>query len=203
MKNLKVSKDWLISFHSEAIELVTTIDNRELFIQTIKGSFPNTKLNYETVFKLIEAFISSYDFLKIEEIRLMWSKEFKKTNLQFYRNENDFLVWKKTVIKNNFEIDSSSFGDIEDSSDIFYNYCLNVNGEDVLLYNYAQNDRTGIYLWYNPKTNTTNYSFVIEFRKSLFMIDKRFETNLPQDYLELNNSLKIAAELKMLKKLKE
>ncbi|MBF7089947.1 hypothetical protein IUY40_00080 [Flavobacterium sp. ALJ2] len=203
MKNLKVPKDWLTSFHNETIELITTIDNRELFIQTIKGSFPNTQLNYETVFRLIEAFISSYDFLEIEEIRLIWSEGLKKTNLQFYRNINDFSVWKETVIKNNFEIDSSSFGDIEDSSDIFYNYYLNVEGEDILLYNYAQNDRTGIYLWYNPKTNTTNYSFVIEFRKSLFMIDKLFEINLPEDYLEFNNNLKATAEIKMLKKLNE
>lgn len=200
---LKVTKEWLNWFHKEAIEVVGTIDNREMFTQIFEGNFLGDHLNYKTVFKLIDAFISSYNFLELDYIRLIWSKELENKNLQFYRNKKDFLVWKKNVTEDSFEIENSYLGDYEDSSEIFYNYCLFAEGEEIALYKYSTNDRTAIYLWYNLKTKTTHYSIHIEFRKSLFMIDKRFETNLPQDYLELNNSLKIAAELKMLKKLQE
>lgn len=203
MNKLKVTKEWLNWFHNETIELVTTIDNRELFIQTFEGNFAGDQLNYETVFKLIDAFISSYDFLELDYIRLIWSEELEKKNLQFHRNKSDFAVWKESVIKYNFEIENSYAGDYEDPSEIFYNYFLNANGKEVLLYNHAQNDRTGIYLWYNVKTKTTHFSISIEFRKSLFMIDKRFEINLPLDYLEFNTNLKATAEIKMLQKLKE
>lgn len=116
--------------------------------------------------------------------------------------KSSYLDWKQKVIKNNFEIDNSHFVDIEDSSDIFYNYSLNMEEKDMHLYNCTQNDRTGIYLGYNPETNTTNYSFDIEFRKCLFMLDEGFEANLPQDCLEFNNNLMTASKLKMLEKLK-
>ena len=203
MAKLKVTKEWLNWFHKEAIEVVGTIDSREMFIQTIEGNFLGNQLNYETVFKLIDAFISSYDFLQLDYIRLIWSEELEKKNLQFYRNENDFLVWKENVIKYNFEIENSYYGDYEDPSEIFYNYYLDAEGEEISLYKYNINDRVAIYLYYNLKTNTTCYSIQIEFRKSLFMIDNLFQTNLPESYIEFNNYLREIAKIKMLKKLKD
>lgn len=201
MNKLKVTKEWIKWFHNETVEIVTTIDNRELFTQTFEGNFPGDQLNYKTVFKLIDAFISSYNFLELDCIRLIWSEELENKNSQFHRSENNFLVWKENVIKDNFEIENSYLGDYEDPSEIFHNYCLNAEGAKKSLYKYGTNDRTAIYLWYNVKTKTTHYSISIEFRKSLFMIDKLFETNLPPVYIEFNNYLKTTAETKMLEKL--
>jgi hypothetical protein len=203
MNKLNVTKEWVKWFHKEAIEVVGTIDNREMFTQTFEGNFIGDQLNYKTVFKLIDAFVSSYDFLELDYIRLVWSKELENKNLQFYRSENDFLVWKKNVIDDNFEIENSYLGDYEDPSEIFYNYCLNADGEEISLYKYSSNDRTAIYLWYNLKTKTTHYSINIEFRRSLFMIDKRFETNLSSNCIEFNNRLLANAKIKLLEKLKK
>jgi len=201
MSKLKVTKNWLNWFQQNTIELVTTTDNRELFIHSIEGKFSGDQLNYETVFKLIDAFISSYDFLELEYFRLIWSEELGKKNLQFYRKGDDFLAWKKSVINSQFEIENSYTGDYEDQTEIFYNYSID-HEEDISLYKYGINDRTAIYLWYNLKNITTHYSILIEFRKSLFMIDNSFENNLPQDYIDFNNNLKETSKMKMLEKLK-
>ncbi|MFK7002180.1 hypothetical protein [Flavobacterium oreochromis] len=190
MDSIKVSKYWLDWFHNESIELVTTIDNSELFIESIQGNFKGNQVNYQTVFKLLDAFIKSFDFLMVEEIRLIWCDELK--DLQFYYAGQDYKIWKESILQEGFKIDWQSFAEYEDCTDIYYNYNLIVEGENSNLYKYNQNDRTAIYLWYNLTTDTTYYKIEIELRKSLFKLDDNFEISISDSNIEHN---KIVLEL--------
>ncbi|MBE8723985.1 hypothetical protein [Flavobacterium hungaricum] len=145
---LKVTKEWLDQFHEKNIEYITTIDNRELFTAVFNGEFPGNQFNYETVFKIIEAFISSYHFIKIDYIRLIWSEKLTENNLQFLKNGEDYSLWKEKILAYNFEIDTTHFPDIEDSTDIFCNYSIDVDGEERTLYQ-SINDRIAIHLFFN------------------------------------------------------
>ncbi|MFK7033370.1 hypothetical protein [Flavobacterium oreochromis] len=184
MDSIKVSKYWLDWFHNESIELVTTIDNSELFIESIQGNFKGNQVNYQTVFKLLDAFIKSFDFLMVEEIRLIWCDELK--DLQFYYAGQDYKIWKESILQEGFKIDWQSFAEYEDCTDIYYNYNLIVEGENSNLYKYNQNDRTAIYLWYNLTTDTTYYKIEIELRKSLFKLDDNFEISISDSNIEHN-----------------
>jgi hypothetical protein len=183
-KELIVSNEWYKWFRKESIELVTTIDDRELFTEYIQGIYKGNQVNYQTVFKLLDTFKKAFNFLLIENIRLIWCDELK--DLQFYNKRQDFEIWKENIIKEGFTIDWQSFFEYEDITDIYYNYILNVEGENSNLYQYNQTDRTAFYIWYNSTTNITHYKIEIELRKSLFKLDDNFKINLSNRDTEQN-----------------
>ena len=189
MKTLQVTNEWLNKFHEERIELITTIDNREIFTKTIKGDLEGNHLNYITVFRLIETLVDVFGFMKIDSIRLIWSEKLDDDGLQFFKNEDDFESWKENVLDGKYEFENSFVGDYEDSTDIYYNYSVDAEGIDESLYIYDQMDRAGIYIWYNPNTDTTHFSINIELRKALFFRNENTEWQLPDDCLKYNKAL--------------
>ncbi len=198
MKKLKVTIDWLNWFHKEAIEVITTIDNKELFSKSLEGEVSGNHLSYNTVFKLVDSFLSAFDFLIIDYIRLIWCEKLKNDNLQLSNRGDTFEDWKESVLKGNYEFENSFGGDYEDPTNIYYNYLLDAEGKDMSLYKYNQTDGTLIFLWYNPKTDTTMYSIDIELRKALFSIDKYFDVHLPDDFIEHNKIMLAQAEDKIM-----
>jgi hypothetical protein len=202
MKALQVTSNWLKWFQSENIELVTTIDDREMFTKIIKGEIHGNQLSYKTVFKLVESFLSVFCFLKIEKIRLVWCEKLENDNLQFYNYENSFENWKCDVLKRDYEMENSFEADYEDSTEIYYNYSVNADGKDLSLYQFEQTDRTAIFLWYNPKTDTTIYTINTVLRKALFSIDKNFEVHLPDDFIEHNEIILAQIDDKIMNKIK-
>lgn len=189
MKTLQVTSEWLSRFHSENIQLVTTIDNRELFTKTISGKIQGNHLNYSTILKSVEGFIYACCFLKIEKIKLVWTEKLENDNFQILKQNNDFYAWKENVLKGNYEIENLYGQDFEDSTSVFYNYVINVDGEILSLYKYDQTEETAIYFWYNPQTDTTNYLINVELRKALFVKDNNFDFHLPDSILNQNKSL--------------
>ena len=149
-------------------------------------------------FKLVDSFLSAFDFLIIDYIRLIWCEKLKNDNLQLSNRGDTFEDWKESVLKGNYEFENSFGGDYEDPTNIYYNYLLDAEGKDMSLYKYNQTDGTLIFLWYNPKTDTTMYSIDIELRKALFSIDKYFDVHLPDDFIEHNKIMLAQAEDKIM-----
>ncbi len=199
-KLLVVSDEWYNWFCNDVIELVTTIDNRESFTESIQGELDGNQINYQTVFKLLDAFTKAFNFLQVEEIRLMWCEELN--DLQFYYSGQDYEIWKENVLKNEFIIDWQSFAEYEDPTEIFYNYSISVNNENKSLHKYNSLDRTAIYLWYNPLKNITHYLLEIELKKSLFRFDDYCEINLSNCYTEQNMKVLEMSKHKFLNELK-
>ena len=182
--SLKVSKEWYSWFCNGDIEALTTIDNREMFTETIQVQFKGNCINYLTVFKLLDIFKKTFNFLLIEKIRLIWCEDLK--DLQFYHVGQDYEIWKENIKKNGFNIDWVLFAEYEDSTEIFNNYIVNVGGDKTYLYKHNSIDRTAIYLWYNPTTDISHYKLEIELRKSLFKLDYKFNIHLPNSYTAQN-----------------
>jgi hypothetical protein len=203
MKTLVVSKQWYDWFNQSRIELVTTIDNRELFITTIKGEIPGNQLNYHTIFKLIEAYKDAFSFLAIDKIRLEWSEDLSKQDFQFNNQGEEYYSWKDSILKKNFEIENSYFSDYGDCTEVFYNYYIDQEEESSTLYHCNHFDRTALFLWFVPQTNLTFFKFEIELRKSLFKLDENFEINLPKNFLKQNLALLKNSEKILLSKLNE
>lgn len=189
MKTLKVTSDWLFWFHSEKIEIVSTIDNREMLTTNFEGKIDGDKLNYITVFKLIDTIIEAFCFLKIEKIRLNWTENIEKDNLQFFEKNSSYHEWKECVLKGPYNIENSYGLDYEDSVDIYFNYLLDVNKQIDYLYNFGQTDKISIYLLYNPNLDITNYKIKIELRKALFYHDSNFNKQLTDVCLKNNETL--------------
>ncbi len=191
MHKLKVSNNWLDWFQNENIELVTFIDNRELLIKRLKGEFNGNCLNYSTYFRLIDIFKYNFPFLKIENIRLVFSKNLAEDNLQFCRKSDNYNTWKKKILDGDYNINQ----DFEDSTDIYFNYFIDVVGiKESLLYKYDTSDSASIYLYYDQKVDTTFYKMDVELRKALFTFDENFDTHLPIDYINNNSRLLAKAE---------
>lgn len=202
MNTLRVTSKWLNWFHKEAIEVVTTINNSEIFIKTYKGHIQGNYLNYTTLFQLIETTLDAFNFLKVDNIRLVWSEKLENNNLQFFKQNENFEIWKENIIKGNYEFENSFGGNYEDLTEIYYNYSVNTECGDFFLYTYNHKDRISIYIWYNPITGTTNYEINIELIKALFFIDENLEFLLPDNYIEQNKVLLAETENKITEKLK-
>lgn len=194
MKSLKVTKDWFALFRSETIELITTIDNKELFTKAINGQIAGNHLNYSVVFKIINAFITSFCFLGIRGIRMIWSEKLERDNLQFYNYGNSFQTWKNNIVRGNYELENSFGNDYEDPINIYYNYLVDAEGEIFSLFQYGQTDVAAMYLWYDKNKDITYYSITIELRKALFLNNINYKEHLPVYCMEYNCKLLAEAE---------
>jgi hypothetical protein len=185
---LKVTDDWLTWFQKERIELVTTIDNRELMSISVKKEFQGEKISYNSILAIIAKFRHFFDWLDITEIRLEHSEEIDKAELQFYR-AGEFDIWRDKVLRD-FSFALPEKDDVyEDSSNIFYNYRLKIDGTSGSLYMYSTRDVASIFTYYDEDADKTTCTVNIELRKNLFEVDDKFDVNLPKDYLEHNSRL--------------
>ncbi|RXM53214.1 MULTISPECIES: hypothetical protein [unclassified Chryseobacterium] len=187
-KYLNVSEIWYNWFVKNSIEVVTTIDNREFFEHKIEGKFQGNQINYDLIFQIFQIFQETFTFLEIEKIRLEYSEGIDLDNLQFYSVENIYDEWKENILsKFSKTIKSDDF--YEDSTTIFYNYFINVDGVEKRLYQLSQNDQADIFLFYDQNKNIIRYKINITLRKILFMCDNDFEFNMLQNILDYNNNL--------------
>jgi hypothetical protein len=92
-------------------------------------------------------------------------------------------------LKKKLELENSYINGYNDSTEFFFNYSIDAEGDRFLLYSGKQTDRAAIYSWYNPKTNITSYSIKIELRKALFVSDENNEVHLPNHFIEQNFNL--------------
>jgi hypothetical protein len=203
MNSINVTSEWLNWFYSERIQLITTIDNREMLTKTLKGHIQGDHLNYTMVFKIIEIFLIEFDFLKVDKIRLVWSERLEKENLQFFNQGENFESWKENVLKSNHTFENSFGGDYEDPTELYYNYSIYKQDHNLELYKYGQTDRAAIYLWYNPEMNITNYEINLELRTALFSSDEQFMLQLPDNCIKQNNALLDKAKNHTIEKLKK
>ncbi|RAV97753.1 hypothetical protein [Pseudochryseolinea flava] len=186
MSRLKVTQSWLDWFKGNSIELITTISNREFFTRIVEGRFSTNEVSYGMIFKLIDSFKSSLDFLAVREIRLAYSPELDENGIQFCSEEDKYIEWKSLVLEKKISFSVDDFDN--DGTNIFFDYLLEANEIQTSLFRFSSQDVATIYFWQDKLSGEISYKIEVELRKYLFS-NEESEMNLSMDCLQYNNML--------------
>jgi hypothetical protein len=165
-----------LNYFRDNLQLV----NNKTFEVKLRKELSKNKATYGTVIDILEDCLNSFKWIEFSKLRLQYSKEIEKDDLQIYLKEkSNYNFWKEHVRLNygKFQLLEN---EIEDQADFDFNYKIRLSPSfDGMLYtNY--NDIGYIVVGYDKIREITYCILTIELRKELFkMFDFNDNINSP------------------------